>query len=134
MSGRDPHKDAGVPRPRPGEGTFPKPSRDDAVAAGSTEEMTPGASSSADTERYGTGRRNPEASGKGESHPPHVPEGDRDAPVQDELESPDDVPVLPANASGQDQVSTEEQPTEIREESAYDQRPEEDKHWSPDGR
>jgi hypothetical protein len=128
MKARDPHKDAGVPRPRPGEGTLPKPSRDDAVAAGSTEEMKPGASGD-QAQRYATGRRDAEDSGKGRPQPPHVTENDETASLQDEHESPGDVPVLPANAAGEDQVSTEDQPTSIDEESAYDRRPEEDKGW-----
>jgi hypothetical protein len=130
MSPRDPHKDAGVPETRPGEGTFPKPSRDDATAAGSMEEMTPGAAQSDQSDRYATGRRDPEASLPGEEHPPHVTANDADAPVQDSNESEEEVPVLPANASGEDQVSTEDQPDQIDDESAYDRRPEEDKDWS----
>jgi hypothetical protein len=131
MSARDPHGDAGVPEPRPGEGTLPKPSRDDAAAAGGIEEMTPGSSAGDENRHLAQPRRDPESSGRGEEHPPHVTENDEDAPVQDEMESPDDVPVLPANAAGTDQVSTDDQPTEIDEESAYDRRPEEDKEWEP---
>lgn len=129
MTGRDPHQDAGVPRPRPGEGTLPKPGRDDAVAAGSTEEMTPGATGDA-AQRYASGRRDPEEAGKGRPQPPHVTENDQSAALQDEHESPEDVPVLPANAAGEDEVSTDDQPRNIDEESAYDRRPEEDKRWS----
>ncbi len=82
-----------------------------------------------DGEQYAIGRRDPEQSGRGEQHPPHVTENDSAGGVQDDHDSPDDVPVLPANASGEDQVSTDDQPTEVREDSAYDQRPEEDKSW-----
>lgn len=131
MTPRDPHQDVGVPGTRPGEGSLPKPSRDDATAAGEMEEMEPGASSDDSTQRFATGRRNPEASLPAEEQPPHVTENDEDAEVQDELESPDDVPVLPANASGQDQVSSDDQSRVVDAESMYDRRPEEDKDWKP---
>ncbi|CAN5800055.1 hypothetical protein BH23GEM6_BH23GEM6_15460 [soil metagenome] len=119
-----------MPQPRPDEGTFPKPSRDDATASKSMEEITPGAAQSDAADRYATGRRDPEASDAGEDQPPHVTANDSQAPVQENIVSEQDVPVLPANASGEDQVSTDDQPDQIDDESAYDRRPEEDKEWS----
>lgn len=65
-------------------------------------------------------------------HPPHVTENDEGAPVQEHLESPEDVPTLPANAQGSDT-----QPTDggaIDEESMYDRRPSEDKDRPPSSR
>lgn len=65
-------------------------------------------------------------------HPPHVTENDEGAPVQEHLESPEDVPTLPANAQGADT-----QPTDggaIDEESMYDRRPSEDKDRPPSSR
>lgn len=62
-------------------------------------------------------------------HPPHVTENDDGAPVQEHLESPDDVPTLPANSQGSDT-----QPADggaIDEESMYDRRPSEDKDRPP---
>jgi hypothetical protein len=56
---------------------------------------------------------------------PHLTENDRDAPVQRQTQSPDDVPVLPANASGRDTQSTGQQPRD--DASMYDGRPGEDK-------
>jgi len=67
-------------------------------------------------------------------NPPHVTPNDEGAPVQDELLSPVDVPVLPANASGKDAVTTEEQREEIRDDSMYDGRPEQDKDRPPSQR
>jgi hypothetical protein len=89
-----------------------------------------GSGGSDQSNRYASGRRDPEASKPGTEHPPHVTANDDDAPVQDELDSKKDVPVLPANAAGEDQVSTDDQPREIDPESAYDRRPEEDKGWT----
>ena len=60
-------------------------------------------------------------------HRPHVTENDEDAPVQDETQAPNDVTVLPANASGTDKVDVDDQAAPIDEESMYDQRPERDK-------
>jgi hypothetical protein len=92
----------------------------------------PGPGGSDESDRYATGRRDPEASKPGTEQTPHVTANDDDAPVQDELDSKEDVPVLPANAAGEDQVSTDDQPREIDPESAYDRRPEEDKGWRSD--
>lgn len=60
-------------------------------------------------------------------HPPHVTENDEDAPVREDKPSAKDAPVLPANASGRDRVSAEEQSQPIDDESMYDNRPSEDK-------
>lgn len=62
-------------------------------------------------------------------HPPHVTENDEGAPIQDHLDSPDDVPTLPANAQGSD--TQEDDPRGIDDESMYDRRPEEDKDRPP---
>lgn len=62
-------------------------------------------------------------------HPPHVTKNDEGAPVQEHLESPDDVPTLPANAQGSD--TQEDDPRGIDEESMYDRRPSEDKDRPP---
>jgi hypothetical protein len=67
-------------------------------------------------------------------HPPHVTPNDEDAPIQDEMMSPQEVPGLPANASGQDKFTPEEQDEPIREESMYDGRPERDKDQPPSKR
>lgn len=67
-------------------------------------------------------------------HPPHVARHEKDAPIQDGLPSPEPVPTTPANASGSDEATTEEQAEPIDEESMYDRRPEEHKHISPSDR
>jgi hypothetical protein len=59
-------------------------------------------------------------------HPPKLTQNDRDAEVQDSTQAPNDVPVLPANAHGQDVVPPDV-PGEIDDESMYDRRPGEDK-------
>jgi hypothetical protein len=58
--------------------------------------------------------------------PPHVTDNDEAAPVQAGREG-GEAPVLPANASGRDSLSTEEQDSTVDEESAYDRRPTQDK-------
>ncbi len=67
-------------------------------------------------------------------NPPHVTENDEDAPVQQETSAPNDVPVLPANASGRDTVGEDEQDEPIDDESMYDRRPERDKDQPPSER
>ncbi len=64
-------------------------------------------------------------------HPPHLDENSEDAPVQEDLPSPHDVPTLPATAHGADKQSTEEQEQPINPESMYENRPEEHKEISP---
>lgn len=59
-------------------------------------------------------------------HPPHLTENDEAAGVQ--------VPALPANASGSDQVTSAEQDRGIDRESMYDRRPDEDKDQPPSER
>ena len=54
--------------------------------------------------------------------PPHVTDND-EASASGTAEGP----TLPANASGRDEVSSEEQDFEVDEESAYDRRPTQDK-------
>jgi hypothetical protein len=67
-------------------------------------------------------------------NPPHVTANDEDAEVQDELPSPDPVPLLPANAAGSDASPTQEQSQPIDEASMYDRRPEQDKDRPPSDR
>lgn len=131
MSPRDPHRDVDVPPERPRDGSITRPSRDDASAAEGMEELRTGSAREDDQSHLAQPRRDPEASKPGDPQPPHLTENDEDAPVQDEVESPDDVPVLPANASGSDQVGTDKQQNEVDDESAYENRPEEDKSWEP---
>ncbi len=66
-----------------------------------------------------------------QKHPPHVDENMEDAPIQDELPSPQDVPTLPATAHGEDNSSTEEQAQSVDPESMYENRPEEHKDIHP---
>lgn len=63
-------------------------------------------------------------------HPPHVSENAEGAPLQDDTAA-GMVPTLPANASGEDKVSTEEHAQPIDDESMYDRRPSEDKDRPP---
>jgi hypothetical protein len=65
---------------------------------------------------------------------PHVTENDSGAPVQAETSAPNDVPVLPANASGRDAVTTAEQDEPIDNESMYERRPDRDKNQPPSQR
>jgi hypothetical protein len=67
-------------------------------------------------------------------HPPHVPQSEADSALQDEHDSPEQVPAMPANASGTDKVSTAEQNRPIEPTSMYDRRPEEDKNSPPSDR
>jgi hypothetical protein len=71
----------------------------------------------------------PESGGAAGQHRdrPHVSENAEGAPLQESAPSPDDVPVLPANAHGKDRVAAEEQVPEVDEASMYDRRPGEDK-------
>jgi len=59
-----------------------------------------------------------------ERHPPHVPEHDADADIQEGLPAESAVPILPANAAGSDKVTTSDQDEAVDEESMYDRRPE----------
>lgn len=65
-------------------------------------------------------------------HPPHLDVNAEDAPVQASTEAPNDVPVLPANAGGQDKQEVKPGEGEIDHESMYSRRPEEDKHYRPE--
>ena len=56
-------------------------------------------------------------------HPPHVTENDENAPVREDKAAAGDAPVLPANASGRDKVTAEEQSQPTDDESMYDNRP-----------
>jgi hypothetical protein len=62
-------------------------------------------------------------------HTPSVEPGLENAPIQHERE--DDAPVLPANASGHDKVSADEEMRPIDAESMYDRRPSQDKDRPP---
>ena len=64
-------------------------------------------------------------------HPPHTPANASDDSIQAESDSDEEIPVLPANASGKDRVSTNEQAQPIDEGSMYDRRPAEDKNRPP---
>ncbi|HEX6925650.1 MAG TPA: hypothetical protein VF167_09470 [Longimicrobiaceae bacterium] len=87
---------------------------------------------------------NPGAGGPGQRHevgdaatsrrdPPHVTESDESSPVRQDGQA-DAAPVLPANAGGSDNISSEEHDLEIEEESAYDRRPTQDKDRPPSER
>lgn len=60
-------------------------------------------------------------------HPPHVDVNAEDAPVQGSTQAPNDVPTLPANAHGRDQLGEGNGAHPIDPESMYDHRPAEDK-------
>lgn len=81
-----------------------------------------------DEKPAGPGPR-PETGGAGAPHRdrPHVSENAEGAPVQGSAPSPDDVPVLPANAHGKDRVAADEEVPGVDEASMYDNRPGEDK-------
>lgn len=86
-----------------------------------------------ETSAPGAGPRESHGTGAGSHrHPPHLDVNSADAPVQESTQAPNDVPVLPANASGQDARSVEPGEGEIRKESMYNDRPEEDKDYRPD--
>jgi hypothetical protein len=74
---------------------------------------------------HGTGPGPREEAARPARERPHVTENDRDAPVQDQSASPDDVPALGANAHGHDRQRTDQQPRD--DASMYDGRPGEDK-------
>ena len=64
-------------------------------------------------------------------HPPHVDQNAGAEPIQQEHESPADIPTLPANASGSDKITTAEHDQPIDDESMYDRRPSQDKDQPP---
>lgn len=73
------------------------------------------------------GPRNEQGSAAGSRrHPPHVDENAEGAPVQGSSQAPNQVPTMPANAHGSDQVPVSEGP--IDPESMYNRRPGEDKN------
>lgn len=78
----------------------------------------------------GPGREEKGGSTSGEKRHPHVTEGSDEARVQGSARG-ESAPVLPANAQGTDQVSTDESAQPIDEESMYDRRPDEDKNRPP---
>jgi len=63
-----------------------------------------------------------------QAHRPHVTENDEGAPLQGSTQAPNDVPALPANAHGRDQLGNDQSGHgRIDKESMYDHRPGEDK-------
>jgi len=60
-------------------------------------------------------------------HPPHVDVNARGSETQQSTQSPQDVPAMPANASGSDHAEGGEQPHTIDDGSMYDRRREEHK-------
>ena len=64
-------------------------------------------------------------------NPPEAEAGLENAPIQREREGDVSAPVLPANASGRDKVSADEQAQPIDAESMYDRRPSQDKDRPP---
>ncbi len=62
-------------------------------------------------------------------HPPHVTEGDAEAPLQREAEG-EEIPTQPANAHGVDRSDMTRQPP-TDPESMYERRPGEDKDTPP---
>lgn len=81
----------------------------------------------------GAGPREARGSGAdSQRHPPHLDVNSDDAPVQASTEAPNDVPVLPANASGQDKQEVTPGEGEIDDESMYSRRPEEHKRYRPE--
>lgn len=63
-------------------------------------------------------------------HPPHVSDNADGEPIQGE-HSDAEIPTLPANATGRDKLSVEDQAQPIDDESMYDRRPSEDKDRPP---
>lgn len=87
-------------------------------------------------ERRATGGRE-EKGGRASTgkHPPHTTESDREGRVGPETGADRKAtPALPANAQGTDTATTRELDQEIREESMYDQRRDEDKDRPPSTR
>ena len=87
-----------------------------------------------DADRLALGRQEVGSAAGSAKHAPHVTSNDSGAPVQDETSAPNDVPVLPANASGRDAVTTGEQNEPIDDESMYERRTDRDKDQPPSGR
>lgn len=57
--------------------------------------------------------------------PPHMTENDEEAAAAGKAGA--EGPTLPANASGRDEISSQDQDFEVDDESAYDRRPTQDK-------
>lgn len=87
-----------------------------------------------DPERLALGRQEVGGAADSQRHAPHVTENDSGAEVQKETLAPNDVPVLPANASGRDAVTTAEQAEPIDDESMYERRTDRDKNQPPSQR
>lgn len=103
-----------------------KPTREGAAREGDPAAPNPS--------HLGTGRQEVDAHASEERQEPHVTPQDEEGPLQDDIDSPSDVPALPANASGHDKVTADEQNQEVDEESMYDRRPEQDKDRPPSER
>jgi len=115
----------------------PKPTREAATAGRDADEVAGQRAEPTGAnppEELGTERQEVGDSASSSKHPPHVPDHDAGTEVQKEMLSPDDAPVLPANASGRDKFTPEEQQEEIRDTSMYDGRPERDKDRPPSQR
>lgn len=117
-----------------------KPTRDDAAASERPEEMYDGAKQGDGSSVPQWARNQPGRHGgddpvvEQQRHPPHVTENDENAPVQEDQSGASDIAALPANASGRDEVSSEQFAEDVNRESAYTGRPEEDKDQPPSKR
>ena len=60
-------------------------------------------------------------------HPPHVTANDHGSQVQGSTQAPNTVPTMPANAHGKDVVDSQNEVRQVDDESAYENRPGEDK-------
>ena len=106
--------------------TSPQPNRDagfaETVAQQHPEGGAPG------------GRKEVGTAASSQLYPPHVTENARGAPIQDEHGNPAEIPTLPANASGEDRITSAEHERGIDPEIMYDRRPDEDKDQPPSDR
>ena len=95
--------------------------------AGTVAQQHPNAASEGARKEVGTAASSRE-------HPPHVTENDEGKPVQAEHDNAQEVPTLPANATGSDKVTTADHNQPIDEASMYDRRPSQDKDQPPSAR
>lgn len=91
---------------------------------------TPASNPSSSAAEKGEGRQEQGGEQQTSRERPHATENDREA-GQIRNEADQTVPAMPANASGSDRVSTEDQDQGIDPESMYDRRPAEDKNRPP---
>lgn len=85
-------------------------------------------------EKLGEGRVEVGDRASSARHTPHPTGTASDDSIQNDSGSVEEIPVLPANASGEDKVTTSEQDQPIDEESMYDRRPDQDKDRPPSRR